>query len=306
MLFGLISFLCASFFSYPRERIPSNLLFWTYAGFITVLFTDHFKAQFSSVSLITKSKNLFFSGIIRLAVVILSLLSLTISTIYLYSDHKTKKIIDNYNISSYEKVISDSQNLNDLYNFQSEIFYLRGMAYYQNEDYKQSVFEFQKYLGKNPYSIHGLFNIGLSYLNNKDTENAIKYFKKTINIKPDHNEAILHLGEIFFSEAEFENASEVFNTALIYDPDNYIYLNNNGASFMQMGQYNVADSLFSKAIELYSEYVDALLNSGLNNYANIKNLAKALKDFENVLRLRPDHRQKQRILEYINEIKNLN
>ena len=137
----------------------------------------------------------------------------------------------------------------------------------------------------------------------EDTENAIKYFKKTINIKPDHNEAILHLGEIFFSKAEYENAFQVFNNALIYDPDNYIYINNKGASAIQLGRFSEAESLFSNAIELNNDYVDALLNSGLNNYANLKNFESALIAFEKVLVLSPDHPQSKRISEYINEIK---
>lgn len=149
--------------------------------------------------------------------------------------------------------------------------YNRGVVYYNQNDYKNSLHDFLTALKLRPEDPDTIKNIGIIFLETKRYANALDKFSKLIDINSSASEPYFLRGNVFLTWQKHEKA--------------------------------IKD--YSQAIKLNSEYVNALINRGWANIS-LKKFGKALEDFERVLNINPEEESavkgKEKILELLDSI----
>ena len=102
----------------------------------------------------------------------------------------------------------------------------------------------------------------------------------------------LSYGSIFFQHGYFEEAEASFNQTLRDDPSSAEALYGLGSVYLKQQKPGEARATFQRAVKLRSSYADTVPNAW-NNLgllaAGESNMAEAIQDFREALRLSPDH-----------------
>jgi len=129
--------------------------------------------------------------------------------------HKKNQLIKAIKI--YKKIVSQSEN--------QEVLFLLGTAYFQNNEFKNSIKYFKRLIQINPDNFHAFANLAQAFSKLDLHDEAIKSFEKSISINPNFSHNYNNLGNHYFSIKNYTLALDYFNKAINLDKNPDFYFN---------------------------------------------------------------------------------
>ena len=153
-------------------------------------------------------------------------------------------------IESFNQAISSDPGNADLY-------FNRGLFYYDLERYEQSIADFDQVLALRPQDADTYFCRGLPYFDLKQYELAIADFDQSITLNPQHIDAYFHRGLSCFFLERYEQAIVDFDQVLALNPQHTDAYFHRGFSCFFLERYEQAIVDFGKAIASSHQETDA-------------------------------------------------
>ncbi|MCZ8343336.1 MAG: tetratricopeptide repeat protein [Leptospira sp.] len=120
--------------------------------------------------------------------------------------------------------------------------YLRGLAYYQIEQYKESYSDFNQAVGLEPNNANYIFYRAMASDKLKNFEAAEKDLNETIRLNPSAGNAMNYLGYMYAEKnMKPEEALSLLNSAIQIEPDNAAFQDSIG--WVQFRKKNLDESL---------------------------------------------------------------
>jgi len=206
LFMGITGYLVNSFFSFPRERVFSSLLFYLYLALVTGI-------HFSTVKSKPKIKSVFVVPVF-IAVYILLSGSFLFTRQRARAEKLTKIALYDKASNNWDGVITNiTKAVTPFYTLDpaaTPIHWYRGIANFSKGNYKSAFKDFQTAYDYHPNHLHVLNNLGTCFELNKDHENAIFFYKKALAISPVFYESAINLGAVYFNSRSYELALETF------------------------------------------------------------------------------------------------
>ena len=70
-----------------------------------------------------------------------------------------------------------------------ELYYNRGIAYYEKREYDKAIAEFSEVIKRNPNHVDAYYNRGNAYWDKVDFDEAIADFSMAVKLEPEYAEA---------------------------------------------------------------------------------------------------------------------
>ncbi len=199
---SILGYLVISFFTFPKERVPHNIIVFSGFAIIVSLFYNKEK------KLITlKEKHRF----------ILLFFSLTIGAYaFFITDQKikgesqTKKVIKDQYARRWYREIKDVDKIEGNYYsldpYATPVAWYKGVALSQLGKFADAKVEYEKALTIHPYHIQVLNNLASCCdLLGEHKQSAI-YYNRALEISPDFKDALVNLSIVYFNRGENEKA----------------------------------------------------------------------------------------------------
>jgi len=212
MFFGLISFLCISFFSYPKERI-THLIF-------LMLIMASVLSVYHKTSPIRKQISRFAGLFLTNTILFFLLFSIVVGYSRLDAERHTVKALVARKADRLNVLISEiNQTESRFYNMDpmaTPLPWYRGVAYFSLDKIDEAFEDFKAAYKIHPYHIHVLNNLATCYELSGDHQNAVTYYHKVLEISPRFEDALINLSAVYYQTGEYEKAYE---TLLSCDPN---------------------------------------------------------------------------------------
>ena len=153
----------------------------------------------------------------------------------------------------------------------------------------------------NQYMSHYL--LGKSYVGAGRYNDAVAELNKSIDIKGDYAPAYFELGNAYYKKFDFNSAKSNYQKAIRYDPKLIDAYNNLGAIQTALGALAEAEKNLMTCIRLDPAYAAAYKNLGIMYDTKMGNAAKAVENYNNYLRLRPDCPERTLVRMWISALK---
>jgi tetratricopeptide (TPR) repeat protein len=152
----------------------------------------------------------------------------------------------------------------------AEEFSMRGIAAFYHQAYPESIADLTKAIELDPAYDYAYKSRAFSYLATGRINEGIEDLKKAININPT-GEFFDNLAEFYSQTGEIDKALEYYKKAVAASPDDPRLWYNYGVQLGESGNAKEALAKFDKAIELWPQYEDALVNRKfiLENYKHL-------------------------------------
>ncbi|PCH97054.1 MAG: hypothetical protein COB85_03010 [Bacteroidetes bacterium] len=153
---------------------------------------------------------------------------------------------------------------------------LMGNAYYQIEEYENSLLYFEGCLKLRPnysFAVNNIEHVGDLGVRNKNSALAVKSYGLLIKHTPNNYRLYLKLGQVYGRDLHNNvTALEYLKKALELSPGNIDVLNKLGIIYSMQGQNQLAIDAFSEVIRKEPTNANTLLNLGItyNNIGNTK------------------------------------
>lgn len=153
--------------------------------------------------------------------------------------------------------------------------------YIKNGENDLAISSLKRTISINKLFYDAVLNLGFIYLKKLDFNNAKYYFNNAIEIKPESSEAYYNLALTHQKSKEFQLAKLNYEKSIIYNPKYAHAYNNLGIILTQSGEIDESIIKFSRALELISNFQEALFNLA-NSYLKINNLNNAVDCFNSL------------------------
>lgn len=143
---------------------------------------------------------------------------------------------------------------------------------------------FSKMIEEFPEKTLGYVNRGIAlyygYNESKtpDYKNAISNFTQALKINPNEVNAYFNRGNSYFQLSDFNKALSDFDQTILLDSLYFKAYNNKGLVLSVQYKDTAAIEMYNKAIKLFPDYSDAVLNRGISYY-NLGNTDQACSDW---------------------------
>ncbi len=144
-----------------------------------------------------------------------------------------------------------------------EIYYNRGVTYYESGDYDNAIVEFSKAIGINLRYSDAYYMRGNAYYKRGQYDQAISDYTKAIEINPGCDTAYNNRGLAYHMKGQYDQAISDYTKAIEINPKNAIPYYNRGFAYHMKGEYDRAISDYTRAIEINPSYAEAYNNRGL-------------------------------------------
>lgn len=172
--------------------------------------------------------------------------------------------------------------------FLAKGYFLKGMAYIELKDTGLAMSSFQTCVEQDPEYYHAHMQLGLIFAARNEPV-CINYFNNAIRVNPEKPEAHYALGYFYQENGQYQEALTCYDNMLKVSPGNASGLYNKGyIHLVYLDNYQEAITWFSECIKVEPRYADAYYNRGYA-YELSKNKDAALKDYENAVRIEPEH-----------------
>jgi tetratricopeptide (TPR) repeat protein len=153
---------------------------------------------------------------------------------------------------------------------------IKGMSYYNLEDYGKAETFLKQAISKNDKDAEAAYTLGRTYLELENEKNAIPQYQNAIAIEPERNVWMYELGLIYYNQEDYKNALKYFDMAgeKGYNKTNDYYEN---VGFAQLYTGDVDNGL---------KTLNDILTKKPNNRDLINNIAYAMyetKRYDNAL-----------------------
>lgn len=168
-------------------------------------------------------------------------------------------------------------------------YFLKGMAYIEMKDTNMAVSSFQTCVEQDPEYYHAHMQLGLIFAAKNDPI-CITYFNNAIHVNPGKPEAYYALGFFYQEHGRYTDALACYDNMLKVSPNNAAALYNKGyINLVYLDHYDEAIEWFTQAVKADPRYADAYYNRGYA-YELKKNIQAARQDYENAVRVEPEHK----------------
>jgi tetratricopeptide (TPR) repeat protein len=172
-------------------------------------------------------------------------------------------------------------------------YFLKGMAYSEMKDTALAVSSFQTCVEQDPDYFHAYMQLGLIFAAKNDPL-CVTYFNNAIRVNPEKPETHYALGYFYQEHGQYNEAIACYDNMLMVSPGNASGLYNKGYVYLvYLKNYEEAIRFFTEAIKVEPRYADAYYNRGFA-YELKKNRQAAKADYENALRIEPEHTLSQK------------
>lgn len=141
-----------------------------------------------------------------------------------------------------------------------ELYYQRGDLYFDLEEYKNAVFDFEKAISLNYTTADVWYLKGLTYDRLGNKEKAISDYKASLQLDSTNAMAYNNIGHIYMKQWSDLKAEKYFKLAMEVDSEHSKSRNNLGMLYVARNQYKAAITLFSQAIQINRSYANAYAN----------------------------------------------
>lgn len=168
-------------------------------------------------------------------------------------------------------------------------YFIKGMAYTEMKDTAMAISSFQTCVEQDPEYYHAHMQLGLLFAAKHDPI-CINYFNNAIRVNPEKPEAYYALGFFYQEHGNYEDALLCYDNMLKVSPKNAAALYNKGyVHLVYLDHYDEAIDWFTQTIQVDPRYADAYYNRGYA-YELKSNKAAARQDYQNAIRVQPDHK----------------
>jgi protein O-GlcNAc transferase len=191
-----------------------------------------------------------------------------------------------YQEKNYRKAIEFFQRAIGLSPRSAEYFKDLGNCYKHIEKYDLALFQYQKALYINSQFTEAYYDMGILHLIKDEWELSISCFKKAISFNPKFTDAYINLGIAQQKKGDLKKAiSSLLQAKKLRPNDELIYLNL-GNTFLSLGNISQALLSFKKAILFNPLSAEAYCNMGMT-YREIRRYFEAIDCFEKAITANP-------------------
>ncbi len=209
--------------------------------------------------------------------------------------------LQKHNEENYSQSIEDYDKAIELNPEYVDAYNNRGNAYDDLGEYQQAIEDYDKAIELNPEDPDAYINRGLSYNSLGKYQQATEDYDKAIELNPEDPDAYYSRGLAYNSLGVYHAAIEDYGNAIELNPEYAVAYNNRGVTYGNLDQNQKEIEDYDKAIELNPEYADAYYNRGLA-YKNLKNKQKAIFDFLKLLEIGTDADNLKKVKVYLKEL----
>ena len=183
------------------------------------------------------------------------------------------------------------------------VFILAGSIYSDLKKYDEAIAIMAKGY-ETSKEVKFLFLKGVYYEKNGDIDDCIKVMREVIKIDPEYNTAYNYLGYLYAEKGEnLDEAESLILKALELKPNDGYYLDSLGWVYYQKGDYAKAHETLSRALEIIPEE-GVILEHLADTYLKQQNPEEAVNLFERALKTKLEDKDRIRVQEKLNKIKN--
>ncbi len=163
----------------------------------------------------------------------------------------------------------------------------RGVAYYENGDYKRSIADHSEVIRLDPKNAIAYDNRGNAYRRNGEDDKAIADYDKALALDPKFVHAYVARGDSYNNKGDFERAIADCNTAIAIDPKFPNSYGIRGAAYLDKKDYARAIADFDQALKLKPDYGYALYQRGTAHERTGK-FDQAMADYAETIKVDPE------------------
>ncbi len=199
---SILGYLVISFFTFPKERVPHNIIILLYFAIIVSLFYNKDKKHIT-----VNDKHRFILIFFSLSI---GAYAYFITNQKIVGEKQTKKVIKDQYARRWYREIRDVDKIKGNYYsldpYATPIVWYKGVALSQLGKYAEAKVQYEKALKVHPYHIQVLNNLASCCDILGDHKHSIEYYKRALKISPDFKEALVNLSIVYFNKGENEKA----------------------------------------------------------------------------------------------------
>jgi O-antigen ligase/Tfp pilus assembly protein PilF len=145
-----------------------------------------------------------------------------------------------------------------------------------------------------PYVADMAYFKGIKYYNGQDYKRALPNFEQAAELDPYNGKILYALGTNYYNLTEYSKAEEILKRAVNYIRDKYLF-RNLGLSYIKLGDYKKAEEELEYAVYLDSEFISAYLDLA-HLYDSQQDYDQAIANWLKVLEINPGYSERYKIL----------
>lgn len=199
---SILGYFIISFFTFPKERVPHNIIILSYFAIIVSFFYNKDRKHIT-----VKDKHRFILIFFSLSI---GAYAYFITNQKIVGEKQTKKVIKDQYARRWYREIRDVDKIKGNYYsldpYATPIVWYRGVALSQLGKYAEAKVQYEKALKVHPYHIQVLNNLASCCDILGDHKHSIEYYKRALKISPDFKDALVNLSIVYFNEGENKKA----------------------------------------------------------------------------------------------------
>lgn len=191
-------------------------------------------------------------------------------------------------LMEYDLAQKDIKKAIDLQTHNPKAYHILAWIFRERGDTLAAIRNYLIAADQNPDYFDAYMELGILYHYKRDPL-AIDYYNNALNVKPNNVQALYNIAMFYQERGNYEKALEKYRMILQLEPQNKYALHNMGWVYL-MGEnkYDEAVVFFTKAIQLDTNYIEAVYNRGLS-FENLKKYDNARQDYMYSLRLQNNY-----------------
>ena len=175
---------------------------------------------------------------------------------------------------------------------------VKGNALFDEGKYEEAISAYQNIVTASPEAYIVFKNIGNCYFQMQKYAEAEAAYQKILEKDPQNAEAMLLIGNCYANRGENEKAMEWYNKIDFENISDPMVLFNIGSTFYKQSKLDLALKYYKRAVELQSDFLDAIYELGLVHLA-LNNSAEATAAFESYLKYDPDSERASQVKSFL-------
>lgn len=172
----------------------------------------------------------------------------------------------------------------------SRTHYKLGLAYYEKNDFKNAIVEFEQALKFDPSNANAYYSLGTVYLSIGNYMEAIKNLELAVQYNPNIADAFYNLGISYYRTRQYNKSVNCFKSAIALNQNDIDYHINLGVVYRILNQYPEAIVEYQKALLINPASIPALLNLGVAYRLN-GDVDKAIEQYNKVLKIDENNKE---------------
>jgi tetratricopeptide (TPR) repeat protein len=192
-------------------------------------------------------------------------------------------LVEDYNLAQ-----KDVKKAIELQTHNPKAYFISAWIFREQGDTLAAIRNYLIAVDQNPDYFDAYMELGVLYHYRHDPL-AIDYYNNALNVKPNNVQALYNIAMFYQEAGNYEKALERYRMILQVEPQNKHALHNMGWVYLKGEEkYEEAVVFFTKAIQLDTNYIEAIYNRGLS-FEKLKEYENARQDYMYSLRLQNNY-----------------